>query len=245
VLRPCELPGELLVQTIRPGSGREAADGDTVLVDYTGIRAETGQPFDSSYLRGVPFNVVLGRGDVIAGWDEGLQGVQTGELLKITIPADLAYGDNPIGDVIQPGDALTFVMEVRAVIPATTAEDAPLDLQVEPSIGATEVTWYDVAEGEGEPIELGDTAVVHMLLVRGDNEVVLFNSWERNDPLQIIMREGQTLPGVFEGIAGAPVGTTRVISMPPDAAFGPQGETGLGLPAGIDLIAVVEVVGVY
>lgn len=242
---PCEVPDELVVHTLRDGIGEPAEAGDTMIVDYAGMIIGSGSVFDTSYTRDVPFDFPLGRGGVIDGWDEGLLGAQAGSLLRLDVPTEMAYGDTPPGDEIQPGDALSFNIEVRAVIPSVTAEDAPLDLQIDPSIGATELTTSDLTVGEGPAIELGDTAVVHMLLVRGDNEVVLFNSWERDDPLQIIMEEGQTLPGVFEGLQGATVGTVRVMSMPPALAFGETGEPSLGLPADTDLIVVAEIVGVY
>ena len=247
-LRPCEIPTELTTNTIRSGTGRSAQDGDTLIVDYVGIRAEDGAIFDESYSRGVPQEFPLGRGGVIQGWDDGLIGTQAGSMVKLDVPAALAYGDTPPGGEssgIRPGDALSFVIEIRAVIAPATAEDAPLDLRIEPSVGATEVTVTEVTAGDGATVELGDTAVVHLLLVRGDNEVVLFNTWERSDPFQIIMEDGQTLPGLFQGLQGARVGSRLVIAMPPAEAFGEQGESGLGLPAGIDLIAVVDVVGVY
>ncbi len=84
-----------------------------------------------------------------------------------------------------------------------------------------------------------------MLLVRGDNLKVLLDTWQRKDPLQLVMAEGQGLPGLIEGLQGARVGGTRVLTLPPDLAFGPQGDPGLGLPAGTDLIVVAEVVGTY
>ena len=234
-----------MVRTVRPGTGRPAEKGDTVFVDYTGLRSEDGFVFDTSYTRGAPLDFPLGRGGVIKGWDQGLIGAQAGSLLKLDIPASLAYGDTPPGDVIQPGDALSFVVEVRAVVPPVTIDDAPLDLVLDPSVGAVEVSTNDLVVGDGAPIELGKTAIVHVLLVRGDNQVVLFDSWERDDPLKIVMEEGATLPGIFQGLQGATVGTMREIIIPPDQAFGAQGDTSLGLPAGVDLIVVADVVGVY
>ncbi len=247
-VRPCEIPTALVTNTVRSGTGRSAQVGDTLIIDYVGIRAEDGAIFDESYSRGVPQEFPLGRGGVIQGWDDGLIGTQAGSMVKLDVPAALAYGDTPPGGEssgIRPGDALSFIIEIRAVIAPATAEDAPLDLRIEPSVGATEVTVTEVTAGDGATVELGDTAVVHLLLVRGDNEVVLFNTWERSDPFQIIMEDGQTLPGLFQGLQGARVGSRLVIAMPPAEAFGEQGESGLGLPAGIDLIAVVDVVGVY
>jgi FKBP-type peptidyl-prolyl cis-trans isomerase len=245
IIPPCTVPDELVVHTLRDGVGDPAEDGDTVIVDYTGMIIGSGEVFDTSYTRGVPLDFPLGRGGVIDGWDQGLVGARAGSLLRLDIPTELAYADTPPGDQIQPGDALSFNVEVRAVVPSVTAEDAPLSLQVEPSVGAIELTTTDIVVGEGPAIELGQTAVVHMLLVRGDNEVVLFNTWANDDPLQIIMEEGQTLPGIFQGLQGATVGSLRVMAMPPELAFGEAGETGLGLPAATDLIVVAEIVGVY
>jgi len=245
VFRPCTVPTELVVHPIRPGAGRMAAVGDRIIADFTGIRAEDGTIFDSSYLRGVPIDVLLGDPAGVQGWNQGLVGARAGAVLKLDVPSDLAYGETPPGEVLQPGDAVSFVVEVRVVVPLVTEADAPLDIQIEPSIGATEVSTQDLTLGDGPVVELGKTAVVHMLLVRGDNQVVVFDSWTRNDPLQIIMQNGATLPGILEGLQGATVGTLRSIIVPPDRGFGPAGEPSLGLPADTDLIVIVDVIGVY
>ncbi len=113
-VRPCESPTELTVNVLREGTGHEAAIGDTIIVDYSGIRSVDGTLFDDSYSRGTPFEFVLGTGRVIAGWDEGLVGAQAGSLIRLDIPTKLAYADTPRGDVIQPGDALTYMIEVLA-----------------------------------------------------------------------------------------------------------------------------------
>lgn len=242
--RPCTPPTALAVHTIRAGTGRPAEVGDTLIVDYTGVRALTGELFDTSYTRGVPLDFLLGRGAVIAGWDQGLLGATAGSLVKLDIPADLAYGSAPPDEIIQPGDPLTFMIEVRAVVAPAGPEGAPtLDLPV--SRGATGLTVTDVTLGDGALVEQGDTAVVHLLLARGDNGVVLLSTWEQQDPLQVIIAEGQSLPGIVSGLQGARVGGLRLLVMPPDQAFGPDGEPTMGLPAGVDLVVVAEVVGVY
>lgn len=245
VLRPCTVPSELQVNVIHEGQGRAAENGDTLVVDYTGVLSDTGELFDTSYLRGVPFDFVLGRGGVILGWDVGLLGTSAGEVVKLDVPSGMAYAANPPSDDIPANAALTFYIEVRAVVPPTTADDAPLDLLVDPSEGATVVGVVDTVVGDGPAVQLGDTAIVHMLLVRGDNLVVLLNTWEASDPLQVVMAENQSLPGVITGLDGATVGTTRIITIPPDQAFGPAGEPSLGLPAGVDLIVVAQVMGVF
>jgi peptidylprolyl isomerase len=245
-IRPCELPTELVVTVIRPGTGHEAASGDTLIMDYTGIRSIDGTRFDDSYSRDTPFSFALGTGRVIAGWDQGFLGAQTGSLIRLDIPAELAYGDTPRGDVIQPGDPLTFLVEVRAAVPKTTEADAPLDLVVDTSEGATAVTTTDEVVGDGPVAQAGQIAVVHVMLVRGDNRVVLLETWSAGDAIQIpLTPASQSLPGLVQGIEGATVGTLRVITMPPSLAFGPAGDAGLGLPGDVDLIAVVEVMGVF
>jgi peptidylprolyl isomerase len=181
---------------------------------------------------------------VIAGWDQGLLGSTAGSLVKLDVPADLAYGNAPPDETIQPGDPLTFMIEVRAVVAPVTSADAPT-LELPTSQGAAELTVTDVTVGDGALVEPGDTAVVHLLLARGDNQVVLLSTWEQQDPLQVIVVEGQSLPGLVAGLAGARVGGTRVLVLPPDLAFGTDGDPTMGLPAGVDLVIVAEIVGVY
>ncbi len=89
---PSEVPTELVRNVLVTGSGDPAAIGDTVIVDYVGVRSVDGVEFDSSYDR-EPFPVTLGNGSVIQGWEDGLIGAQTGERVQLDIPADLAYGE--------------------------------------------------------------------------------------------------------------------------------------------------------
>ena len=115
---PAELPTELVVTVLTPGEGPEAALGDTVEVHYVGVRTEDGTEFDNSYDRGSTFPVTLGLTSVIQGWQDGLLGVQAGSRIQLDIPADLAYGDIGSGEIILPGDAISFVIDVVAVTPA-------------------------------------------------------------------------------------------------------------------------------
>jgi len=112
---PAELPTELVVTDLIEGEGEPAKEGDTVTVHYVGVRSEDGTEFDNSYDTGQPYPVTLGAGSVIAGWDEGLIGVKQGGRRQLDIPADLAYGDSGAGDIIKPGDALSFVIDVVSI----------------------------------------------------------------------------------------------------------------------------------
>ncbi|MEN9822679.1 MAG: hypothetical protein RLZ04_1105 [Actinomycetota bacterium] len=119
---PAEVPTELTVTVLTEGTGEGAAAGDEIAVQYVGVLSADGTEFDSSYDAGQAFTFVLGTGAVIEGWDEGLLGAKLGSRIQLDIPADLAYGDQSAGDVITPGSALTFVVDVVGLTKAETPE---------------------------------------------------------------------------------------------------------------------------
>jgi len=213
-------------------------------VHYVGVRSEDGTQFDENFKSAQGFTVTLGQGGVIKGWDRGLVGVQGGGVRQLDIPAKLAYGDSPPEnqDVIKKGDALTFVIQVDYVI--TPANTKKLKQQIEPSDGAKETTTEDLVDGTGGEAKTGDTVSIHLILLRGDNEVVLENTWEQGQPQPLELVEGDVMNGLTTGIVGMKVGGRRVITIPPDDAFGPDGNPQAGLPRGKDVIAVVDLLSV-
>jgi FKBP-type peptidyl-prolyl cis-trans isomerase len=96
------------------GTGTEAVAGKTVGVHYTGWLVD-GTKFDSSKDRGRPFSFTLGRGQVIAGWDQGVAGMKVGGKRKLVIPPHLGYGASGAGGVIPPDATLTFDVELLSV----------------------------------------------------------------------------------------------------------------------------------
>jgi len=96
------------------GKGAAAAAGDDVVVHYVGW-LESGQQFDSSRARRDPLDFALGAGDVIRGWDEGIQGMKVGGKRRLTIPPALAYGEHGCGGVIPPQATLVFEVELLEV----------------------------------------------------------------------------------------------------------------------------------
>ena len=96
------------------GDGAEAKAGDHVVVHYTGWLTN-GSKFDSSKDRNDPFVFPLGARHVIAGWDEGVQGMKVGGKRKLTIPASLGYGARGAGGVIGPNETLVFVVDLLGV----------------------------------------------------------------------------------------------------------------------------------
>ena len=97
------------------GDGAEATSGCIVEVHYVGVSWQTGKQFDASWDRGSTFKFGLGKGQVIAGWDQGLAGMRVGGRRQITIPPMLAYGKRGAGRAIGPDETLIFVVDLISV----------------------------------------------------------------------------------------------------------------------------------
>ena len=107
-----EPPQDLEITDIWEGNGPVAKAGDNVQVHYVGVAFSTGEEFDASWNRGEPLSFRLGAGQVISGWDQGIQGMRVGGRRQLIIPPDLAYGNRGAGNVIRPGETLIFVCDL-------------------------------------------------------------------------------------------------------------------------------------
>ena len=107
-----DAPSELQVEDLTVGDGAEATAGQHVHVHYVGVSWSDGQQFDASWDRGSTFDFNLGAGQVIPGWDQGVQGMRVGGRRRLTIPPHLAYGSRGAGGVIGPDETLVFVVDL-------------------------------------------------------------------------------------------------------------------------------------
>ena len=108
-------PSTLQIDDLVVGDGPEAGPGMVVSVDYVGTAWSTGQEFDASWNRNDTFTFGLGAGQVIPGWDQGVQGMKVGGRRRLTIPPGMAYGSSGAGGVIGPNETLIFVVDLRSV----------------------------------------------------------------------------------------------------------------------------------
>lgn len=113
-----ETASGLKYEVLNEGTGDSPKAGQVVTVHYTGWLDENGKPgtkFDSSVDRAQPFQFVIGVGQVIKGWDEGVLGMKVGEKRRLIIPAELGYGARGAGAAIPPNATLIFDVELLKV----------------------------------------------------------------------------------------------------------------------------------
>ena len=108
-------PAGLVIEDLQVGDGNEAVAGRHVEVHYVGVAWSTKQQFDASWDRGDTFQFRLGAGQVIQGWDQGVQGMKIGGRRRLTIPSDMGYGSRGAGGVIKPNETLVLVVDLFGV----------------------------------------------------------------------------------------------------------------------------------
>lgn len=209
------------------GEGLEAKPGMRILVHYTG-KLEDGTVFDSSVTRGQPFAFVLGEGRVIAGWEQGFAGMKVGGKRTLTIPPHMGYGERGAGGVIPPNATLIFDVELLGV----QEVPAPGQLQIE-----------EIEVGTGDEAKPGKEVSVHYTGKFTDG-TVFDSSVSRGDPIVFTLGAGMVIPGWDLGIDGMKVGGKRVLTIPYNLAYGPEGYPG-AIPPYATLIFDVELMGVH
>ncbi len=108
-------PEQLKTEEIVEGTGKEAKSGDEVTVQYVGVGYESEEEFDSSWSRNEPFAFSLGAGQVIPGWEAGIEGMKVGGRRELIIPPELAYGSAGSPPAIGPNETLIFVVDLLEV----------------------------------------------------------------------------------------------------------------------------------
>jgi peptidylprolyl isomerase len=243
VVLPTEIPTELVITDITDGEGDGAVEGDTVFVHYVGVLSADGSRFDGNF-DGEPFAVTLGQGAVIKGWDDGLVGMKVGGRRQLDIPSELAYGEAGSGDAIPPNSAISFVVDMLAIVPAIDPDDEPT-ITVEGADAVTQLGIEDLQVGAGDEAVAGSIVVLHLIGYRGDTGEKLISTWGDPSPVTLTLVTDGTLPGILEGVQGMKVGGRRLLTIPFKDAFGDAGNSELGLPEKTDLVLVVDLFAAF
>ena len=218
----------LQITDLVEGEGCVAEVGDIVVVNYVGVDAVEGVEFDNSWGRGAPFEVIVGRGQVIDGWREGITGMRVGGERILQIPASQAYNDRD----------LVFRIHMESLIEAPLAHtiefdgDAPNELEVSALI-----------EGDGDEAAAGTIIDAHIVVMLYKDGTIVQSTYQDGGPTQLALQEGSLLPGLEEGMLGTKVGETRQIIVPPEIAY-PAGIPDGGIEADDAFVFFVELLRV-
>jgi len=205
--------------------GEQAAANKIVTVHYSGY-LEDGSLFDSSVERGQPFSFTLGQGQVVPGWDEGIGYLKIGEKAKFTVPANLAYGEQGAGGIIQPNATLVFDVELIDIQEGAK----PFDVSgKEATTSDSGLQYIKLNETEGVQAEANKTVSVHYSGYLEDGSL-FDSSVERGQPFSFTLGQGQVIPGWDEGIGYLRVGEKARLTVPSELAYGEQGAGGVIQP---------------
>ncbi|MFD9222714.1 FKBP-type peptidyl-prolyl cis-trans isomerase [Streptomyces sp. NPDC060064] len=251
-------PKELKVEVISKGNGATTKKGDALQVNYLGQTWVSDKPFDNSFDRKEPLDLTLGAGDVIPGWEKGLEGQKVGSRVEMAIPPALGYGDQAKGDQIPANSTLVFVVDIlkATTIPVsakgTEVAQDNIDL---PKVGintdgkAPSVTFPKesdppkklvsnyVLEGTGPVVTAKDTVIVNYEAYLWNGAKKFDSTYQRGKPQTFPLAQ-VTLKGLKDGLVGKKVGSRLLLVIPPDQAFGAEEKQ--GVPKNSTLVFAVD-----
>lgn len=255
-------PKQLKVEVISEGKGPTLKAKDVAQVNYYGQVWDGKEPFDESFSKGKTFDVTLGAGMVIKGWDQGLQGQKVGSRVELVIPPDLGYGAQGSGDKIKPNATLVFVVDIvkGASVPVSaTGKEVPQDDKDLPKIGTntdgkevsvtvpkdtaapTKLVSNYVLESDGPVVKDTDTVVVKFNGKTWKDDKT-FESTYATDTVVTWPLSDLSVKGLKEGILGKKAGSRVLLVIPPDQAFGDK-EQGT-IPANSTLVFSLDILAV-
>lgn len=221
------------------GKGKKVEAGDKVSVHYTGTLTN-GTKFDSSRDRNQPFSFKVGAGQVIQGWDEGLQLLNVGDKAVLTIPPAIGYGSRDMGTI--PANS-TLVFDIEVLDAAKPVVAVPFDVKgLDTLKTASGLKYIVVKKGTGEQAAAGKTVDVHYTGYLMDGKR-FDSSVERGEPISFPLGQGMVIKGWEEGIALMKVGDKMRLIIPSELGYGERGAGGV-IPPNATLIFDVELMGV-
>ncbi len=229
-----ELASGLKYAIVDKGKGKKLEEGMRVKVHYTGF-FEDMTMFDSSLEREEPIEIILGRGMVIKGWEEGLAQLRVGDKARLYIPYDMAYGEQGRGPIPPKAD---LIFDVEVLQAETVPSAVPYNTNEKDTLTTESGLQYIVVEqGKGQRPATGSMVVVHYTGYLTDG-TSFDSSVERGTPFRFVLGQGQVIPGWDEGVALMRPGAKYRFIIPAELGYGDRG-TG-PIPPGSTLIFDIE-----
>lgn len=231
-------PEELAIADLIEGVGDYPVVGQQVTIQYVGYGYDSGKKFASSWEKGRPVTFTVGAGEVIPGWEEGIQGSEVGDRRELVIPPDQAKGPYPRG--IPKGEAVVFVVEPLPARAAAKAEkpgdsNPKQDSSAQPATNKTKpkvtvpkgpppkkLVVKDLQAGTGPAAQAGDEVTVQYVGVDYKTGKQFDASWDRGEPFSFTLGGGEVIKGWDQGIEGMKAGGRRELIIPPGLAYGSQ-----------------------
>ena len=252
---------ETTSRVVSEGDGATVGLGQQVTFRYTAVNGTDGQPLLDKTWKGDPTTVILGAKGNMPGLDEGLRSLKVGSTALVAIPPDAGYGvkGNP-GLGVGPTDTIVCLVEVlgaqelltkaegKAVAPkkglptvkraATGVPTVTLPSGAAPS----SLVVQPLVTGSGPAVAKGDLVTVQYVGVVWPGGRVYDSSWTKEKPLQVHVGTGETIAG-WDGLLGQKVGSQVMLVVPPDKAYGAEGNDKYGVKATDTLVFVIDVLG--
>ncbi len=260
-------PGNLSASVVTEGGGDVVEAGDLLEVNYTGVIWGSGTQFDASWDRGQTARFSIGVGQVIPGWDEAIPGKKIGSRVVLVIPPMQGYGEagNPQAGITGT-DTLVFVVDLVSRVGSTIPADgvqAPGDtsgtlpavsgpVDAEPVIAIpqgkeppAEFAAMTIIAGNGAPVESGQTLKAQYVGVKWADGTQIDSTWDRGEPVEFGIGNGQVIPGFDKGLVGMTAGSRVLLVVPPKDGYGDAGVPNSGISATDTLVFVVDVLASY
>jgi len=233
--------GALRIEDLVGCTGDELPAGSRVSVHYQAWVQGELQPFDSSLKRGVPLEFTLGGGQMIEGWEIGMQGMSVGCKRRLLVPPELGYGDREIQGKIPAGSTLVFEIELLSAKSPRQVPAGPAAV-AEYTVGESGVAWFDLERGTGQVPRSGQRVRVEYTLWLADGTLV-DSSYMRAQPFEYRVGRGMVIEGWERGMAGMAVGGLRQFRVPWKLGYGRRGRPPQ-IPAKAELVFEVRLLSV-
>lgn len=236
-----DMPGAITTQSglqffeMSPGDGPHPRNGDIVTMNFIASLPD-GTEFANSYTQGSGAEAIIGRGQLLEGWEEGVKLMSAGSQARMVIPAKLAFGEEGYG-MIPANTPIIMVVELISIKSAPKPKNLS---RVELTTTESGLAYYDLAIGDGDEAMKGDIVTNHFTIwVKGEDEDLYIGSSTDNQPISFEIGKGDTVfPGWEEGTTGMRIGGIRILVIPPELALGDTG--GGDIPPGATLLMEIE-----